>query len=234
MSAVTVYEDANFQGASATLEIGQYSWGQLGIGNDTLSSLRVPEGITVTLYENTHFAGRSKSFTQDAGYVGDEFNDITSSIVVATSGWGTPGVLNLADVAYTPADSNGSIDSWIALACQATGVPHTDTWVRGLQTLCFRESSYDPNAINTSDNNATGPIVQDGHPQNCSRGVAQCIPPTFAAYHAAGTAVSVYDPVANIAAAIRYICDRYQVSPDGSDLAAKVQQADPTRPPMGY
>jgi len=33
--------------------------------------------------------------------------------------------------------------------------------------------------------NATGPTVGDGNPQNCSRGVAQCIPQTFAAYHVA-------------------------------------------------
>jgi hypothetical protein len=46
--------------------------------------------------------------------------------------------------------------------------------------------------------------------------------------------VAIYDPVANIAAASRYIRDRYQVSLDGSDFAAKVQQADPSRPPHGY
>jgi len=83
MSVVTVYEDADFQGTSAALAEGRYDWGQIGIGNDTLSSLRVPGGMTVTLYENTHFAGRSKTFTQDACYVGDDFNDITSSIVIA-------------------------------------------------------------------------------------------------------------------------------------------------------
>jgi esterase/lipase superfamily enzyme len=33
---------------------------------------------------------------------------------------------------------------------------------------------------------------------------------------------------------MKYVCHRYHVSEDGSDLAAKVQQADPTRPPLGY
>ncbi len=54
------------------------------------------------------------------------------------------------------------------------------------------------------------------------------------AYHVAGTSTSIYDPVANIAAASQYVRDRYQVSLDGSDFAAKVQQADPNRPPHGY
>jgi SLT domain-containing protein len=117
---------------------------------------------------------------------------------------------------------------------KGAGLPHNNAWVRGFETLCLRESSDRPNAINTSDRNANGPIVQDGHPQNCSRGVAQCIPPTFAAHHVDGTSVSIYDPVANIAAAIQYVRARYQVSSDGSDLAKKVQQADPHRPPHGF
>jgi hypothetical protein len=82
-AAVAVYEDANFQGRSAALGVGRYDWGQLGIANDTLSSLKVSPGLVATLYEDTHFGGRSKIFTHDASYVGDDFNDITSSIVVA-------------------------------------------------------------------------------------------------------------------------------------------------------
>ena len=73
--------------------------------------------------------------------------------------------------------------------------------------------------------------------QGCSRGVAQCTPSTFAAYHVVGTSTSIYNPVANIAAASQYVrncvCCGY-VSEDGSDFAAKVQQADPNRPPHGY
>jgi hypothetical protein len=82
-AVVTVYEDANFQGRSGALSVGRYDWGQIGIANDTLSSLKVPPGVAATLYEDTHFGGRSKIFTHDASYVGDDFNDITSSIVVA-------------------------------------------------------------------------------------------------------------------------------------------------------
>lgn len=231
-SVVTIYEDADFQGNSAALGVGRYDWGQLGIANDSLSSLKVPTGMTATLYEDTHFAGRSKTFTQDASYVGNDFNDITSSIVVTAGS--TPGTISVQDVDFTLYSGGGDINAWIAQACQAAGLPLTDAWVKGFQTLCFRESSNKPNAVNTTDSNATGPIVADGHPQNCSRGVAQCIPPTFAAYHVAGTSVAIYDPVANIAAASRYIRDRYQVSLDGSDFAAKVQQADPSRPPHGY
>lgn len=149
------------------------------------------------------------------------------------AGGSTPQVagarINVENVNYTLYTGGGDIDSWIAQACQVAGVPRNDAWVQGYKTLCQRESSYRPNAINLGDRNAVGTPVQDGHPQNCSRGVAQCVPKTFAAYHVAGTSPSIYDPVANIAASIQYVRERYHVSSDGSDLAANVQQADATR-----
>src|ERR1700680_718900 len=88
-SVVAVYEDANFQGKSAALGVGRYDWGHLGIANDTLSSLRVPPGLAAMLCEDTRFGGRSKIFTHDASYVGDDFNDITSSIIVANTSTGS-------------------------------------------------------------------------------------------------------------------------------------------------
>lgn len=80
---VVIYAHANFQGASKALSEGRYfDVNSLGIGNDRLSSLRVPAGMQVTLYEHAHGLGRSKIFTQDTSYVGDDFNDITSSLKV--------------------------------------------------------------------------------------------------------------------------------------------------------
>jgi SLT domain-containing protein len=142
--------------------------------------------------------------------------------------------MNVTDVEYTQYHGEGNIEAWIAAACRAAGVPHNDAWVKGYKTLCERESSYNPNAVNITDYNANGERVGDGHPLNCSRGLAQCILPTFAAHHAESTSKSIYDPIANIAASVQYVRDNYQVSLDGSDLAKKVQQADPTRPPKGY
>jgi hypothetical protein len=77
---VTVYDDSQYGGVSQTLRVGRYDWGQ--IRNDSISSLRVPAGMRVTLYSDTHFGGASKTFTQDTPYVGDDFNDKTSSIIV--------------------------------------------------------------------------------------------------------------------------------------------------------
>ena len=142
--------------------------------------------------------------------------------------------LSVQDVDYSEYDGGGDIDAWIADACQAAGLPQNNFWVQGYKTLCLREFSNNPNNINKKDSNAHGPIVGDGFPLGCSRGVAQCIPSTFATYHVPQTAKSIYDPVANIAASMKYVCHRYNVSTSGSDLAAKVQQADEARAPRGY
>jgi hypothetical protein len=88
---ITIYADGGFAGALQFLEPGRYDIAQLSIGNDTLSSLQVPQGLKVTLYEHGGFTGRTREFREDAGWVGNDFNDITSGIVVEfrKGGWKT-------------------------------------------------------------------------------------------------------------------------------------------------
>ncbi|GAA4842115.1 hypothetical protein [Kitasatospora terrestris] len=128
---------------------------------------------------------------------------------------------------------DGSTSAAIHTACDLMGLP-VDNWLPGYMTIAVRESSYFFNAVNTDDSNAHGPLQSDGCPLYCSRGVVQCIPPTFARYHQPGTDNRIYDGVANIAASMNYVMDTYGVSRDGHDLTSRVQQADETRPPHGY
>jgi len=78
----TIYDAANYGGRSQTLGVGSYNMAELTIGNDTLSSLRVPEGLRVTLYQQANFRGATRSFTSDTSWVGDDFNDKTSAVLV--------------------------------------------------------------------------------------------------------------------------------------------------------
>lgn len=149
-------------------------------------------------------------------------------------GVSSAGQISVSQVTYGQYTGGGDVAGWITAACQALGITNTGPWVTGYQTAISRESSGNANAVNTSDSNATGANVADGHPANCSRGVAQCIPPTFASNHAANTSTDIYDPVANIAASMNYVMRTYGVSKDGSNLASNVQQFDPNRSPKGY
>ncbi|MBF6175624.1 transglycosylase SLT domain-containing protein [Nocardia blacklockiae] len=110
-----------------------------------------------------------------------------------------------------------------------------ENWTRGYLTLISRESgsmdssgrvTANAGAINLTDSNATA-----GHP---SQGLTQTIPSTFEAYHVQGTSNVITDPTANIAASMNYVMHRYDVSRDGSNLAANVQQANPNASPKGY
>lgn len=83
-SKVVIYRHVNFEGASQELDKGSYNITDLAIGNDTLSSLRVPPGMKVTLYSSAGFQGSAKVFTQDSAWVGVDMNDRTSSLKVET------------------------------------------------------------------------------------------------------------------------------------------------------
>ncbi|MFJ5532499.1 phage tail tape measure protein [Streptomyces sp. NPDC093261] len=100
----------------------------------------------------------------------------------------------------SPVHVSGNVISWIQQAMSATGVSGAD-WQNGLEIIVKYESGGNPNAINNWDSNAAA-----GDP---SRGLAQTIGSTFRAYHQPGTSGNIYDPVANLAAAINYIRSRY-------------------------
>jgi hypothetical protein len=98
-----------------------------------------------------------------------------------------------------PATVGGDLAAWIAAAIAITG---DDPMIAGAvyRRIMF-ESGGNPRAINLWDSNALA-----GDP---SRGLMQTIGATFNAYHQPGTSNDIYDPVANIAAALNYIRARY-------------------------
>jgi len=79
---VTVYEDCNYRGRSFILTAGNYRTYQMKIGNDQLSSIQVPQGLRVTLYEHDNFSGASRTITSSTNCIESDWNDRTSSIVV--------------------------------------------------------------------------------------------------------------------------------------------------------
>ncbi|MFI6660761.1 hypothetical protein ACIBL8_35085 [Streptomyces sp. NPDC050523] len=117
---------------------------------------------------------------------------------------------------------SGKRRSIISQAMAAAHVPPPGTvaqWLAGMNTLITRESGWNANARNDWDINA-----KNGTP---SGGLAQVIWPTFKSNHVPGTSWNLYDPVANVAASIRYITRRY-------GNITNVQQANSHLPPKGY
>lgn len=81
--AITVYKD-NFSGPSRNLGPGYHDAADFGeVGNDQVSSIVIPKGLKVTLYEHGGFKGRTLELTADvsAGELArSKFNDATSSL----------------------------------------------------------------------------------------------------------------------------------------------------------
>ena len=79
----TFFEHCYYNGRSSSLEVGNYNVDQMVLPNDFISSVRVPSGLKVTLYEHSNFQGRSVDLTRDTECLAGNpynFNDMTSSI----------------------------------------------------------------------------------------------------------------------------------------------------------
>ncbi|RXZ78644.1 DUF946 domain-containing protein [Paenibacillaceae bacterium] len=98
---VTVYKDGDFTGTAQSFEVGFHDVNVLrsGVGNDTISSVRVAPGYRVTLYKDAKYSGDSYVLTRDAEWL-DYFNDVTSSLKVEIIGAPALPVIAYADSPY--------------------------------------------------------------------------------------------------------------------------------------
>ena len=123
-----------------------------------------------------------------------------------TGGGGTGGGLAGYGPSGPPPSSGpppGNVEQWIREAIrilQANGVPVTEENIDEIWTIIEKESGGNPHALNDWDSNAAR-----GTP---SKGLMQCIDPTFQAYKLPGHD-DIWNPVDNIIAGVRYIFDRY-------------------------
>lgn len=85
LKKVHVYQDIHYSGFYSQLPIGTYTLAQLqarGITDNDITSMTVPAGYSVTVYENNNFTGASKTFTANATWLAD-WNDRITSIKIA-------------------------------------------------------------------------------------------------------------------------------------------------------
>jgi Beta/Gamma crystallin len=81
---VIVYEHGYYNGRSQTFGAGNHDMGSLNVvGNDQISSIRVPAGMSVIIYEHANYGGRSVTLTADNPDLSQvNFNDNVSSLRV--------------------------------------------------------------------------------------------------------------------------------------------------------
>ena len=89
---VTVYEHCDFGGKSQTIRPGEYrKMRDAGFGNDSVSSIRVPQGSQVTLYENDDYRGSFAHVDQDIRCFDRQWNDRVSSLSITHAGYSQRG-----------------------------------------------------------------------------------------------------------------------------------------------
>lgn len=79
---VFCYEDCDYNGAKYEFNVGEYPFVGQDV-NDKISSIQVPSGLEVELYEHGNFGGRSLIIRENERCLVDKnFNDLTSSLKV--------------------------------------------------------------------------------------------------------------------------------------------------------
>lgn len=179
---------------------------------------------------NDEWVIRAKASQKYGDYAMQSVNDGTATIIpgMAKGGKTTPvdihGYGVFKDVAQLrkvlgaslPATSapgaGAGVQKWRAVALAALAAAHEPaSWIGSLLSRMQRESGGNPRAINLTDVNA-----QRGDP---SRGLMQTIGSTFNAYAGPYRSRGIYDPFANIYAAIKYTVARYGSGPAGWNKA---------------
>jgi hypothetical protein len=88
---VTLHDQCNYAGRQYTLEAGSYRTYQIKIDNDKLSSIQIPNGWKVTVFENDKFEGRSNTYNSSVNCLDASWRNTTSSIIVESAYNNQPG-----------------------------------------------------------------------------------------------------------------------------------------------
>ncbi|MBC8060048.1 MAG: glycoside hydrolase family 16 protein [Clostridiaceae bacterium] len=111
------YKDINYGGTAVTLQKGNYTQAQMsaaGLPNDWMSSLKVPSGWIVDVYQNDNFTGTKWTYTASSLWVGSAVNDQMSSVKIYASTTPPPtGKMMFDDFNYTSNyDGNIGAHGW--------------------------------------------------------------------------------------------------------------------------
>jgi hypothetical protein len=139
------------------------------------------------------------------GYVGKDWTKIVYDADMSGAEAGMLAAQKAAGAAFVAsvgAGAGGGVARWSNLVLQALAMEgQPSSLLAATLRRMNQESGGNPRAINLWDSNA-----KRGTP---SKGLMQVIDPTFRAYHDPRTSWDIYDPLANVAASMRYAMARY-------------------------
>jgi hypothetical protein len=176
-----------------------YAFGHAAL-SDFLDGLRAIAGAIVDWAKHffgglVHAIGRFLGMSPP--HPGSAFYDLGANMMHHLAAGIRSRAEHVRAAAQQVANVGSGVQRWARLVSQALAMEGLSPMLLGRVLYQMQtESGGNPNAINLTDSNA-----QHGDP---SRGLMQVIMGTFRAYHWPGTSMNIYDPLANIAAALNY------------------------------
>ncbi|MBC8060698.1 MAG: hypothetical protein H7Y18_08530, partial [Clostridiaceae bacterium] len=139
-SRVFFYQDGNYGGTvSSGFGVGNYTLTQLvagGAQNDWMSSLKIPNGWTVEVYQNDNFGGTKWTFTSNTGDVGANCNDNMSSVKIINNS-----STNLFNTGF---EDNETLPTW---ADSVDGINNVSGYLSGINPECSIRSISGTNEL---------------------------------------------------------------------------------------
>lgn len=84
---VTIFEDCDYRGKSRDIYVGEFNnMDRVDFGNDRISSIQVPQGFQVTIYEDDDYRGDYARVDRNVSCFDKSWNDKVSSLRVQQTG----------------------------------------------------------------------------------------------------------------------------------------------------
>ena len=146
---------------------------------------------------------KSVSYEGLSGFALDASKSMVATITSQMSGWVKKQFDEFGAKSIGSYVASAGVEQWRSTVIQALKMTgqYSEANVKRTLYQMQTESGGNPMAINLWDSNA-----KKGIP---SKGLMQCIDPTFKAYAFPGYSSNIYDPLSNILASIRYAVSRY-------------------------
>lgn len=146
---VTVYQDCDYRGSARNIPVGDYQdMRAVQMKNDSISSIRVPAGLELTIYEHEQYGGFSASVQQDERCLDTGWNDQISSLKVHAAG--NSGLLGGNDGYYSDYQVDGNTVERVEFAGTVLEKNAERQWSltnRNGQSSNFRQLSKNNNAV---------------------------------------------------------------------------------------
>ena len=165
-----LYADKDYGGSSISLGEGNYTQEELAkydFNVKEISSLKVTKGFKITLYENANFTGNSKSWTTDASFVGEDWNDKACSVRIEPNGKsglsGNFKIKNRNSGKFLDLDNNKTDNNTAIVQFDDEGVEASQTWTftevmkgKGVYSICsYGNKTQGMDVLNSSKGNGT-------------------------------------------------------------------------------